>query len=86
MIPLSKPTVNLNGTSRSELIAQNMAVANAARALIEAMAQATPHPRDYPLGNHPNARVAHNNRWRAVAAIEDEYIKLALAIHKGEDE
>ena len=42
-----KPVVNLNGTSREELIKQAFDVSSAAESLIQALGRAAPHGRDY---------------------------------------
>ena len=41
------PEVHMNGTSKKELIDQQLAVYRAAQALQDALAKATPHMRDY---------------------------------------
>lgn len=42
-----RPVVNMNGTSREELMRQAFDVSNAAEALIQALGRAAPHGRDY---------------------------------------
>jgi hypothetical protein len=42
------PSVNLNGTSRSDLIDQNLAALQALRATVEVIRNGAPHGRDYP--------------------------------------
>jgi len=86
MKPLIPPVVNLNGDTRADLIAQYSEVAKAARALLESMARSAPHGRNYPALGFNNAREAHFERWRVVAQLEEEYMQMALAIHKGEDQ
>lgn len=44
------PRINLNGTSREELIEQQKAVMQAADELYRALAKAQPHGRDYQTG------------------------------------
>lgn len=51
------PQVNINGTSAEELIAQQVAVINAADALLSALRQAMPHGRDYQTHKDPTAYV-----------------------------
>jgi len=45
--PYVRPRVNINGTSREELIKQAFDVSGAAEALIQALGRAAPHGRDY---------------------------------------
>lgn len=54
-----QPIVNLNGTSREELIAQRLAARSAIVELMTAMGQMSPHMRDY-------SEVADWQRDRAV--------------------
>jgi hypothetical protein len=64
------PTINLNGTSADELIAQQQAIWEAADRLLTAMRAATPHGRDYPNPvDWSAAGAAHMERVQAVAAI-----------------
>jgi hypothetical protein len=85
MKPLIPPVVNLNGNSRADLIEQNMEVSKAARALLESLMRASPHGRNYPALGFNQAREAHFERSYVVSQIEEEYLQMALAIHKGED-
>jgi len=86
MRTLMLPTVNLNGSPRSDLISQHIEVANAARALLEALAKASPHGRDYPSdpATLQEARAVHSQYYRGVLTIEEDYLRTALAIHRGE--
>jgi len=85
MRPLVAPFVNLNGDSRADLIEQNMEVSKAARALLESLMRASPHGRNYPTLGFHQAREANFERSRVVSQIEQDYLQMALTIHKGED-
>jgi hypothetical protein len=65
------PQVNLNGTSKAELIAQQDAVAKAIEALARALLQAYPHGRDYVFRPHElqAAQDEHADDYRALDAI-----------------
>jgi hypothetical protein len=65
------PQVNLNGTSKAELIAQQDAVAKATEALARALLQAYPHGRDYVFRPHElqAAQDEHADDYRALDAI-----------------
>jgi hypothetical protein len=87
---LVKPYVNLNGTSRADLIRQHADVANAARFLLEVLVQSCPHGRDYTnsprdRGDINEAREAYHERWRIVALLEEEYMQMAIALQRGDD-
>ena len=83
---LVKPIVNLNGTSREALVEQQMDVVTAADALIKAMANAMPHPRDFQTtapGTYEAARDAYAARLELVLRIRDEMEQHALDIQQG---
>ena len=48
-----RPTVNLNGTDYESLLNQWKTVMEAANRLNEALAEATPHGRDYQINSDP---------------------------------
>ena len=82
---LVRPTVHMNGTSRASLVEQRLDVYTAAKALLEAMAQARPHGRDhYPPNSQPlaEAQAIHNAREMSVQAIIDAVQAEALALQK----
>ena len=64
--------VNLNGTSKDELLEQYRRVAEACRELKEALARATPHGRDFQLNEEDfqPARMVHTSHQIAVEDIE----------------
>jgi acyl-CoA reductase-like NAD-dependent aldehyde dehydrogenase len=51
---MSRAIVNLNGTSRQDLILQNHEAAKALREAKEVVLQTAPHGRDYQLNRSPN--------------------------------
>ena len=63
------PYVNLNGTSREELIQQQMTALKAIKAAIEALNQANPHGRDYM--NMEDYRIAREEQVQRAIALRD---------------
>ncbi len=85
MSQLIRPNVNINGTSRADLVTQRRAVNEAALALIEALKQMTPNGRDYP-GDPDGAQRDRGIHYARIAAIEllrDAVVHEALAIQRG---
>ena len=82
---LLAPIVNLNGSSRADLLEQYRAVAHAAHDLREAMSACTPHGRDYPMSpvDAGIAREAHFEFYRIIADLEDQYTNIAIDLMKG---
>jgi len=77
------PVVNMNGSSRDALVEQQLAVAQAARALADALAEASPHGRDYQTaqpGEYEGARKEHDARCQLVRDIMDDAQTIALHI------
>ncbi len=85
MKPLVQPQVNLNGTSRRELVDQQRAIINAGDVMLRAMANAMPHGRDYQFkpDEHPGARDAWIERIEALEALMKEIEDHALEIQRG---
>ena len=82
MTPLLTPTVNLNGTSRRDLVHQRLVASSALDGVIDVMRSMAPHGRDYPAG--PDAlnadRDIHWTRMAALAALRDALIQEGLAL------
>jgi hypothetical protein len=68
------PTSHLNGTSRVELDGQYEKMIEGINVAIHAMAEATPHGRDYYVGpvSYDNARAQHVRRWQILADLKKE--------------
>jgi hypothetical protein len=70
------PTVHLNGTSSESLMAQLQKIDAALDATLSAMAEATPHNRDYYVQADPDAgyhaRLAHGERMMRLEAVRAE--------------
>ena len=77
---LLAPIVNLNGSSRADLVEQYLAVGRAAYNLREMMSACTPHGRDYPMSpvDAGLAREAHFEFYRIILELENQYIQVAL--------
>ena len=76
------PQVNLNGTSKAELIAQQDAVVKATEALARALLQARPHGRDYVFRPHElqAAQDEHADDYRALDAISERASTILYAL------
>lgn len=85
LLPLVKPQVNLNGTSREQLVEQQCDVMAALRAVTAAMGEASPNGRDYQLrpAEYQGAREAWTQRMIVIARLYDEIEQHALAIQEG---
>jgi hypothetical protein len=83
--PLVLPQINLNGTSREALVAQQCDVLAAIRALQEALQEASPNGRDYqtaPMGTFNRAQEAWRERWQVIEDMRKEIEQHALAIQE----
>lgn len=83
MPKIAIPTIHLNGTSRDHLIGQQNQIVEAARALYDALRDATPHARDYYVSNEHSIEQAleqHRAICKTVAEIEERAIQIAVAI------
>lgn len=77
---MMKPTVHLNGTSRSELIEQVETALRGIEVALDAVQVAAPNGRDYyPQGDHAyqQAALEHAARVERLHAIKAEYEALA---------
>jgi hypothetical protein len=86
---LQAPLVHMNGSGKSELMAQLATALAVVRDLEKALAEARPHKRDYyPLQNSPDpfddARKQHYRREEAVVQVRHELVALLLAIEARE--
>jgi len=81
------PTIHLNGTSKESLLNQQLAVYRAALELLNALAHATPHDRDYYVQTDPRAgtiaRGWHQIKVEHVRDIATEAEALAQQIQEG---
>ncbi|MBP7649697.1 MAG: hypothetical protein KA744_07615 [Phenylobacterium sp.] len=78
------PTVNLNGTSKGDLLEQQVEAMEAIRAAIEAAQQACPNGRDYVPQGSPEAQAAlqralveHCDRVSRLQVLLKEYETIA---------
>jgi hypothetical protein len=78
------PTVHINGTSREELVRQQVETGQALRIALEKLAAAAPHPRDYYINKNPRAyqvaRAEHERRCGLLRDILRETEEIAEAI------
>lgn len=80
--PIIRPTVNINGTSRDELVDQRRAVADALRDVVETMGHMVPNGRDYP-GDYDRLqrdREIHFARMNQINKLYLDIIEEASAI------
>lgn len=81
--PVATPIVNLNGSDRATLLAQESAVLTACTALAEALRGAFPHGRDFQLnapGDYERAREQSMAEIAALQEIVDRHTAIALAV------
>lgn len=81
---LATPTVHINGTSANSLQEQYVAAITAVRVALQALADATPHPRDYYVQDpdgFQQARTEHLDRLKRLMAVEDELSMLLQAVY-----
>lgn len=72
---LVQPIVNLNGSTRKQLVEQQLAVIDALNETLSAMAEAMPHGRDYQTqapGTYQAARDAYLDRRAEIVKLRDE--------------
>ena len=77
---LARPTVNLNGTSASALLAGYVKALEALQLATEAVQQTQPHGRDYQTlepAAFTEAALQHRQRLYALATVRDELQALA---------
>lgn len=77
-----RPILNINGTSRDELVDQRRAVADALRDVVEAMRHMVPNGRDYP-GDYDRLqrdRFTHFARMDQINKLYNDIIEEASAI------
>ncbi len=83
-MPLSIPTIHMNGTSRAELVdGQLMPAIDALHAAIAALERACPNGRDYyPQGRDATQEALrqHANRLHHLTAVRAELVEIAEAI------
>jgi len=78
---LTTPTVHLNGTALSALVAQHRAAAEAIRFALAALSEAAPHGRDYYLPDMFAAAVReHTDRLRRLESVLREISALIRAL------
>ena len=80
------PVVNINGTSKRDLIDQNLEAWRAVKAAFGALAEAAPHPRDFQTVQDPTvlaqARVDHKYRLHQLNKIASELEEIAIKIQE----
>jgi hypothetical protein len=79
--------VNLNGSSRESLIEQQRAVMEAVDTLVEKMALATPHGRDYQLneeGDYDRDRIEWREKIHEALAIKTYAFDTAMNLVESE--
>lgn len=76
------PTVNLNGTLRSELVKHRVVAAETLRMVLPLLGAAAPHGRDY-LARDADlayARRLHEARWNIIEGMIEQFMAEAEAI------
>lgn len=82
--PIMRPIVNLNGTSREELIEQRVTARVAVWELLCALAKLRPHARDYGdrVDRYKEDLKIHNERYAHVDRLYNVLEREALAIQE----
>lgn len=82
-----RPTININGTSRADLIEPRLKAYRLIEDAVKALRQVTPNGRDYPGDNDRCCadRELHYDRLRALNGIADALMLEAMFIKTGED-
>jgi hypothetical protein len=62
--PLVMPQISINGTNKTELVSQQLAVIGALRLVSEAMSEAAPNGRDYQ--HRPHEYEGARDAWSSV--------------------
>ena len=80
--PLVMPQISINGTNKTELVSQQLAVVGALRLVQEALSAAAPNGRDYQHRPHEyeGARSAWVERQALIANLRREIERHAEAI------
>ena len=82
---LGVPVINLNGSSRSNLLDQWTDVLNQATDLEKALCQATPHQRDYPNFTAWNGAIsAHRSQLENVENVKNHSTAMLTEIYNQE--
>lgn len=84
-IHVTLPIVNMNGSTKQELMEQVWAQYIAVRAAYEAVCQSPPHGRDYqisPIGDYEKARAEYQERALAILKISQELEALYIGIRE----
>lgn len=77
------PNVNLNGTSKEELVNQRRAARDALRKALSRLCEMRPHGRDYfDLNELRDAQIMHEARIKKVNEILDELFTESMEIVK----
>jgi hypothetical protein len=83
------PAINWNGTDGNDLINQYRTTYEAFQPLLDAMAKATPHGRDYqtlPAGTFEKAQKQHTDMILKLVDIQDTITAIALDLIRQQDE
>lgn len=81
-----KPTININGTSKEELIRGRIDAMDAIETAIKALKLITPNGRDYPsnIDQCMADRNEHYARINQLRDVQDQLLEEALYIQRGE--
>lgn len=82
-----RPTININGTSRADLIDPRLKAYRLIEDAVKQLKQVTPNGRDYPGDNDRclDDRQYHYARLKDLNAIADELMLEAMFIKTGEE-
>lgn len=83
MTTIALPRINLNGTSKGDLLQQQLDALHAVNAAIDALCAAAPNGRDYqtlPPGAVQLALSEHTARLKLLQTVQDELQTIAMHI------
>jgi hypothetical protein len=78
------PTVNINGTDGKVLFDRYLDIMNKANELLDMMAEATPHGRDYQLKpeTYKDARMQHTEMQLKISNVKNDITAIAVGIQE----
>lgn len=82
---IMNPVVNMNGTSREELVQQRRDIADSLMEAMKALQESKPHGRDYIGKDHQYSldRALFNERFAMLDKLRNDILDEALAIQQG---
>ncbi len=77
---MAVPRVNLNGTSKGQLLEDVQTVGAKVREAMDALTKASPHPRDYSPEGMEDAVMEYHDRMAKLKSVYEDMLALSEAI------